>query len=61
MKLEADRHAQAKAIVKKTYGDNVDFSPGTSGYALLRLVEFDLDRLADLRAKALALAATLGE
>lgn len=60
LKKEHDRKVEAKAIIKRTFGDNVDFSIGTSGHAMLRMVELDLDQTAELREKLTALAATLG-
>lgn len=59
LKNEQDRRDQAKDIIKRTFGNNIDFSPGTSGYSLLRIVENELDQLAGLRTKMLKLAATL--
>jgi hypothetical protein len=56
--LEDDhaRHKQAKKLVKEAFGDNVDLSPGTSGYAMMKVFELELGNLSELRTKITALA-----
>ncbi len=55
----AELSAEAVAIVKRAWGDNVDFSKGTTGYAFAKVVEAELQNLEELRSKMIALAATL--
>lgn len=51
-----DSMEEAKTHVRKAFGDNVDFAPGTSGYAMAKVIELELNNLAELREKITALA-----
>lgn len=53
---EEKRHVEAKKLVKQAFGDNVDLSPGTSGYAMMKVFELELGNLAELREKITTLA-----
>lgn len=55
---DKDNMKLAKAIViaRHSFGDDVDFAPGTSGYAMMRVVELELNNLDELRQKITALA-----
>ena len=56
LKDEQDRKSKAKNIVKKALGDDIDFSIGTSGHAMMRMVELEMEKLDQLRVKITALA-----
>jgi len=49
---------EAIKIIKQTFGNDVDFSPGTSGYAMAKMIEMHMEEIATLRAKLEALTAT---
>ncbi len=51
-----DNMKLAKEHVRKAFGDDVDFAPGTSGYAMAKVVELELNNLDELRQKITALA-----
>lgn len=56
MAVQSTRYERAKEYVRKAFGDDVDFAPGTSGHAMARVVELELGNLDELRAKITALA-----
>lgn len=60
LREESARRKKAKQIVKNALGDDVDFTPGTVGYAMLKLVENGLGDESKLRTELDALAASLG-
>jgi hypothetical protein len=59
LEVEKERRAEAKRLVKKAFGDHVDFSPGTSGAAMAKVFELELGNQDELRKKLEAVAATL--
>lgn len=60
LKKEHNRKVEAKEIIRRAFGDGIDFSIGTSGFVMLKMVELELDQTSELRAKLTTLAATLG-
>lgn len=56
---DAKRHELAKEMVKRALGDNVDLSPGTGGYAAMKLCESELHDMNELRKKIDALALSM--
>ena len=59
IKAEQDRRAEAKKMVMDTFGDSVDFGPGTAGNAFAKVIELELADREALREKLVALAAVL--
>lgn len=56
LEVERERRAEAKRLVVQAFGDDVDFSPGTSGAGLLKFFELELGNQAELKKKLEALA-----
>ncbi len=56
---EKERHEQAKWMVKRAFGEDVDFAPGTQGYAMVKVIELELMGQEQLRAKIAALAESM--
>lgn len=54
-----DNMKVAKDHVRKAFGDDVDFAPGTSGFAMAKVVELELNNLDALRQKIAALAESM--
>ena len=50
---------EAVDIVKRTFGDDVDLSKGTTGYHLTKMVEGELGKLDELRQQLIMLANTM--
>jgi hypothetical protein len=46
---------EAVTIVRRTFGENIDLSEGTTGYHLARVVGLELAQLAELREKLFSL------
>jgi len=56
---EKERHEQAKWMVKRAFGEDVDFAPGTQGYAMVKVIELELMGQEQLRAKIATLAESM--
>lgn len=59
LKTDHDRKVEAKRLVRKAFGDNIDLSIGTSGHAMMRVIELELGNLDQLRTKITALAESM--
>lgn len=56
LSAEAELDRDAVELVKRAFGDDVDFGKGTSGYHLAKVVEAEQGVMRELRVKLVALA-----
>jgi hypothetical protein len=49
--MTTEHAEEAVRIVKQTFGDTVDLSPGTSGSVMVKIIIMQMEELAALRAQ----------